>query len=150
MVVGVRLDEGSLGAPDVLTPELRAALAEPGTVVIDAWEFATLGLKGGPYEAGEVNGQAVRLAGYLHGFHGFSFAYVFCSQETFRLLVPAAAENPDMATCLLARCRRPGGRGPGVVAPAARLSGHGGLLRATNSRSRSGTTGCFGRAAAWC
>ena len=46
MLVGTRLDEGSLGALKVLTPELRAALAEPGTVVIDAWEFATFGLKG--------------------------------------------------------------------------------------------------------
>jgi putative ABC transport system permease protein len=48
----------------------------------------------------------VRLAGLLHGFHGFSFAYVFCSQDTFRLLVPAAAENPDTASCLLASCHR--------------------------------------------
>jgi putative ABC transport system permease protein len=107
VVVGVRLDDDSLGAPTVLTPELRAVLAEPGTIVMDAWEFRTLGLKGSPYEAGEVNGQTVHLAGHLHGFHGFSFAYVFCSQETFRLLVPSAAENPDTASCLLARCRRP-------------------------------------------
>ena len=61
MLIGVCLDEGSLGAPRVLTPELRAALAEPGTVVVDAWEFANLGLKGSSYEAGEINGQPVRL-----------------------------------------------------------------------------------------
>jgi putative ABC transport system permease protein len=107
MVVGMRLDDDSLGALNVLTPELRAALAEPGAVAIDAWEFPTLGLSGAPYEAGEVNGQEVRLAGLLHGFHGFSFVYVFCSQETLRRLVPAAAENPDAVSCLLARCHRP-------------------------------------------
>ncbi len=107
MLIGFCLDEGSLGALKVLTPELRAALAEPGTVLVDAWEFATLGLTGSSYEAGEINGQTVRLAGMLHGFHGYNFVYVFCSQETLRLLVPQLAEYPDLATCLVARCREP-------------------------------------------
>lgn len=109
MLVGMRLDDDSLGALKVLTPTLRAALAEPGTVVIDAWEFATFGLKGSNYEAGEVNGQAVRLVGMLHGFHGFSFVYVFCSQETLRMLTPQVAENPDLTNCLIARCHDPKG-----------------------------------------
>jgi putative ABC transport system permease protein len=107
MLIGVRLDEGSLGALSVLTPELRAALAEPGTVVVDAWEFATLGLTGSSYEAGEINDRPVRLVGTLHGFQGFSFVYVFCSQETLRHLVPQVAEHPDLATCLVARCHDP-------------------------------------------
>jgi putative ABC transport system permease protein len=107
MVIGVCLEEGSLGALRVFTPELRAALAEPGTVVADAWEFANLGLKGGIYEAGQINGQPVRLVGTLHGFQGFSFAYVFCSQETLRQLAPQFAEHPDVANCLVARCRDP-------------------------------------------
>jgi putative ABC transport system permease protein len=107
MLIGMRLDEDSLGALQVLTPQLRVALAEPGTVVVDAWEFATLGLTGSSYEAGEVNGQPVRLAGRLHGFHGFSFVYVFCSQQTLRLLAPAVAEHPELATCLVARCHAP-------------------------------------------
>jgi len=107
MLVGTRLDAGSLGALRVLTPELRAALAEPGTVVIDAWEFPTFGLKGSSYEFGEINGQAVRLAGTVHGFHGFAFVYVFCSQETLRMLSQQVAEHPELATCLAARCRDP-------------------------------------------
>ncbi len=40
MLIGLRLDDDSLGALKVFTPELRAALAEPGTVAVDAWEFA--------------------------------------------------------------------------------------------------------------
>jgi putative ABC transport system permease protein len=107
MLIGVCLDEGSLGAPGVLTPELRAALAEPGAVVVDAWEFANLGLKGSGYEAGEINGQPVRLVGALRGFQGFSFVYVFCSQDTLRQLAPQFAEHPDLANCLVARCHDP-------------------------------------------
>ncbi len=107
MLMGLRLDGDSPGALRVLSPELRAALAEPGTVAIDAWEFPAFGLTGSSYEAGEVNGQAVRLAGTLHGFHGFAFVYVFCSQETLRQLAPAVAERPELATCLVARCRDP-------------------------------------------
>ena len=107
MLIGMCLDDGSLGALTVLTPELRAALAEPGTVVVDAWEFATLGLEGSSYEAGEINGQPVRLVGTLHGFQGFSFIYVFCSQETLQYLMPQVAEHPDLATCLVARCHDP-------------------------------------------
>jgi putative ABC transport system permease protein len=106
-LVGVRLDDDSLGAPEVLTPPLRAALAEPGAVAIDAWEFASLGLKGNSQEAGEINGRPVRVVGALHGFQGFGFVYVFCSQETLRALAPPAAESPDEATGLVARCRDP-------------------------------------------
>ncbi len=107
MVIGVRLDEDSVGALKILTPQLRAALAEPGAVVIDGWELAPLGLQGTCYEAGEVNGVPVRLVGTLQGFHGFSFVYVFCSQETFRLLAPQFVEHPELATCLVARCHDP-------------------------------------------
>jgi putative ABC transport system permease protein len=114
MLVGVRLDDGSLSAPAIFTPELRAALAEPGSVVVDAWELETLGLSGHSNEAGEINGAPVRVAGILHGFHGFAFIYVFCSHDTLRQLVPAVAEHPDMATCLVARCRDPQAVG-GVV-----------------------------------
>lgn len=105
MLIGVCLDERSLGALDVFTPELRAALAEPGTVAVDAWEFAPLGLTGRSNEAGELNGRPVRIVSTLHGFHGFSFIYVFCSQETLRQLAPQVAEHPDIVTCLVAHCR---------------------------------------------
>ncbi len=93
--------------PAVFTPELRAALAEPGSVAVDAWELGTLGLTGRSDEPGEINGQPVRLAATLHGFHGFAFIYVFCSQDTLRQLVPLVAEHPDVATCLVAHCRDP-------------------------------------------
>jgi putative ABC transport system permease protein len=107
MVIGVCLDDGSPGVVGVLTPELRAALAEPGTVAVDAWEFGNLGLNGSSYEPGEINGQPVRLVGTLHGFQGFIFTYVFCSRETLRQLAPQFAEHPDLANCLVACCHNP-------------------------------------------
>jgi putative ABC transport system permease protein len=107
MLVGMRLDAASVGALSVLTPDLRAVLAEPGAVLIDAWEYRTFGLDGTSYEPGEINGRPVRVAGTLHGFHGFAFVYVFCSQDTMRMLTPQFGENPDVATCLVARCRDP-------------------------------------------
>ena len=128
MLIGMRLDSDSLGALNVLTPELRAALAEPGTVAVDAWEFDALGLKGDRYEAAEINGQPVRLAAILHGFHGFSFTYVFCSQDTLRLLEPRTMDHPELATCLVAHCRDPG-RGPRGRPAAPRLSGHGRVFK---------------------
>jgi putative ABC transport system permease protein len=107
MLIGTRLDARSLGALTILTPELRAALAEPGTVAIDAWEFRSFGLNGSSYEAGEINAQPVRLAGTLHGFQGFGFVYVFCSQETLRRLAAQAAESSELTRCLVARCHDP-------------------------------------------
>ena len=107
ILVGLSLDDDSPSALAVLTPQLRAALAEPGAVVVDAWDMGTLSLTGAPYEAGEVNGRPARVVGVLHGFHGFSFAYVFCSQETFRQLAPQAAEHPELTACLVARCHDP-------------------------------------------
>lgn len=106
-LIGPRLDQDSLGALKVLTPEMRAALAEPGTVIVDAWELANLGLEHGTGEVGEINGHPVRVVGTLHGFHGHNFIYVFCSQETMSLLVPDVAKYPTLATCLVARCRDP-------------------------------------------
>jgi putative ABC transport system permease protein len=107
MLIGMRLEDNSLGALTVLPPELRAALAEPGTIVVDAWEFSTLGLTGRRNEPGEINGQPVRVVGSLHGFYGFTFIYIFCSQETLRQLDPVVAEHPDVTACMVAHCRDP-------------------------------------------
>src|SRR3954468_361871 len=46
MIVGSRLSDDSLGAIDKLTPELRAKLTEPGTIVIDESDRERLGVSG--------------------------------------------------------------------------------------------------------
>src|SRR5579885_538446 len=55
MVIGSRLEEDSAGAVRQLTPELRAALSEPMTVVVDRSDLGTLGLAE-VGDKGKVNG----------------------------------------------------------------------------------------------
>jgi putative ABC transport system permease protein len=103
MVIGSRLDAGALGAVRELTPELRARLAEPGTIVVDMAELGRLGL-GRIGQVAEVNGGRVRLVGLVEGVKSLGGPYVFCSLETARTLLRL---RPDQATYLLGRCRSP-------------------------------------------
>src|SRR5438067_6638462 len=45
-VIGSRLDDGTLGAVDALTAELRTRLMEPATIVVDDSALDELGLSG--------------------------------------------------------------------------------------------------------
>jgi putative ABC transport system permease protein len=103
MVLGANLQPDSLGAVHDLTPQHRALLTEPGTIVIDQGDVSRLGLKGvGDY--GELAGRRVRLVGLVHGFQGIAGVYIFCSVPTARRLL-RLSEN--QATYVLGRCRNP-------------------------------------------
>jgi putative ABC transport system permease protein len=110
IIIGMRLDDDSLGVVDAISPELRARLTEPGTVVVDAWELANLGLDRPALEQGlfaitEVNGRRVKVVGVLHGFHGHNFTYIFCSQQTACELLPRFSADRGLTMGVLARCR---------------------------------------------
>jgi putative ABC transport system permease protein len=105
MVIGSRLGEGALGAVGALTPELRARLTEPGTVVVDEADLARLGVKG-VGDTAEIADRRVRVVGLVRGFRGLANAYVFCSLRTARALL---GMGPEEATFFLARCRAPDG-----------------------------------------
>lgn len=102
IVIGSRLHEGALGCMRQLTPELRARLSEPGSVVVDAEDLGRLGLRG-IGETGEIAGQRVRVVGLVRGLKGLTGPHVFCSLETGQRLLRL---SPDQATFLLVRCRR--------------------------------------------
>jgi putative ABC transport system permease protein len=102
MVIGSRLEEGSMGAVRELTPELRFLLAEPGAIVVDESELGRLGLRG-VGDMAEVLGNRVRLVGLVHGLKSIGGPYIFCSIGTARHLLRLP---PDQTTYLLARCRR--------------------------------------------
>ena len=102
-IIGSRLDEGSLGAVAELTPELRARLREPGSIVLDESSLADLGFTG-VGDVAELAGHRVRIVGLVRGLRGIAGAYVFCSIPTARTLLRL---GQDQTMFLLARCRNP-------------------------------------------
>lgn len=101
IVIGSRLDDDSLGALADLTPELRAKLSEPGTVVVDESELGRLGVsKIG--DTGEILGKRVRIVGLTNGLKSMAGPYVFCSLRTAR---PLIRYRDGEATFFLARCK---------------------------------------------
>jgi putative ABC transport system permease protein len=103
MVIGSRLEDGSLGAVKELTPELRARLTEPGTIVIDESDRDRVGIRG-LGDTAEVGGARVRVVGFTRGLKSLAGPYVFCSLETGRRLLKLL---PDQVTYVLARCHDP-------------------------------------------
>lgn len=102
LVIGTRLAPDSIGAIKQLTPELRTALTEPNSVVVDEGEFGRLGIsKVG--DVAEVVGKHVRVVGTVKGLRSLAGPYVFCSYDTARkfLRVPGA-----QCTFILARCQQ--------------------------------------------
>jgi putative ABC transport system permease protein len=115
-VIGARQDEDSLGAPRIITPELRDMLSEPGSVVADESDLKRLGFNAVGDEA-EVMGHRVRLVGTVRGAKSLAAPYLFCSVETaYRIInfIPrdqtvyllASCHNPLDAPAVAARLRR--------------------------------------------
>ncbi len=103
LVIGSRLSDGSLGAIDKLSPELRARLTEPGTIVVDESDRHRLGVS----ELGdtaEVSGLRVRVVGFTKGLKSLAGPYVFCSIATSR---PLLRLLPDQVTYVLGKCKDP-------------------------------------------
>jgi putative ABC transport system permease protein len=103
MIIGTRLEDGSLGAVPELTPDLRIRLEEDGAVVVDESDLDRLGVK---EENGfaEIHGHRIKVVGVIRGFRGPAGAHVFCSVETARKLLRL---EPSQTSYLLARCRDP-------------------------------------------
>jgi putative ABC transport system permease protein len=103
MVIGSRLADGSLGAVDKLTPEQRAKLTEPGSIIIDESDMERLGVeKIG--DTAEVTGHRVRIVDTTSGLKSLAGPYVFCSINTARQLLRLL---PDQVTYVLGKCRNP-------------------------------------------
>jgi len=103
MVIGSRLADGSLGAVDKLTPELRALLAEPESIVIDESDKGRLAVNA-VGDVAEINGCHVKVVGMTRGLKSLAGPYVFCSITTSRKLLRLL---PDQVTYVLGKCRSP-------------------------------------------
>lgn len=101
-LLGSSLEADAAGASDVLTPELRAALTEPFTIVLDESDMGRMGLAK-INDVGKINGKEVRLVGTVKGLKSLAAPWVFCSLPTARD-VATALLPPEHATYLLARC----------------------------------------------
>jgi putative ABC transport system permease protein len=101
MVIGSRLGNDALGAIDILTPEMRGKLIEPGAIIMDESERMRLGV----YmvgDTGEVSSTRVRVVGFTKGVRSLSGPYLFCSISTARALLRF---SDDQITYVLAKCR---------------------------------------------
>lgn len=102
--------EGLLFAK-VLSPDMRARLAEPDTIIVDVADRDKLGL--GPDRLGEINGHRVRLVGSVRGIRALGAINIVTSLATARTL-GAPAAGARSVTYVLARLR------DGFSAPAVR------------------------------
>jgi putative ABC transport system permease protein len=107
IVIGSRLEDNALGSVAELTPQLRTALTEPGSVVIDDSELDRLAISG-IGATSEINGHRVRVVGMVHGLKSIAGPYIFCSIATAQtVLMSRLSPEPYKATYILARCHNP-------------------------------------------
>lgn len=103
IVLGVNLNDNSLGPIAQLTPRQRVALTEPNSVILDEKDRKRLEIAGVGQE-GEVSSQRVRVVGFTQNMGSISGPYVICSLPTARKMLRL---RDDQATYLLATCRDP-------------------------------------------
>ncbi len=103
ILIGSRLNPGSLGAVNILTPRQRALLTEPDAIIIDESEFGRLGIKQ-VGDVAEITRQHVRVVDTVRGMKSLAGPYIFCSLETARARLSL---DSDQTMFLLAKCRRP-------------------------------------------
>ncbi len=100
VILGVNLDDQSLGPVAQLSPEQRAKLTEPNAVICDRKDATRLGLVNINDEA-EISGQRVRCIGHVSDMAGLAGPYVVASIPTARSLLKF---REDQATYLLTKC----------------------------------------------
>jgi putative ABC transport system permease protein len=105
VVVGSRLEKGSLGLLDKITPDKRGKLTEPRAIIVDQSDMSRLGIERvGDYA--EIGGNRVRVVDTVQGFKSLAGPYVFCSLATARELLRL---SPDHTIFILGKCRNPEG-----------------------------------------
>jgi len=104
-LLGSGLDADAAGAADLLTPEMRVALSEPYTIVVDQSDVARLKLDS-PLGKPKINGKEVRLVGTVKGLRSLAAPWVFCSIHTARQLMGFLLPQ-DNVTYLLVKTDSP-------------------------------------------
>lgn len=98
-IVGVDVRPDAMALADALAPELRAAIATPGSVLVDQADLHKLQVRVG--DLAEINGHRVRVAGVTHGLRGLGGVNAIASLATTRSLDPAAGVDGKVAYMLV-------------------------------------------------
>lgn len=104
-LLGSRMDADARAPAEVLTPELRAALTERNTIVVDESDVKRMGLDN-PNGKPKINGKEVRLVGTVKGLKSLAAPWVFCSLDTARHLLGFILP-PDHVTYMVAQVDTP-------------------------------------------
>ncbi|HVK13301.1 MAG TPA: ABC transporter permease [Gemmataceae bacterium] len=105
IVIGTDLNPDNIGSVHELTAEMRDALTEPNSIVIDKAERKRLGVSGvGDYA--EINRVRVRVVGETTGLKSLAGPYIFCNRDTARLLLRNMTPK-DTTTYYLLKCHDP-------------------------------------------
>jgi putative ABC transport system permease protein len=105
ILIGCSLEPESLGAVEQVNQQMRDALTEPFTVVIDESEKKRLGVTGVGDHA-EINKLRVRIVGETKGLKSLAGPFVFCSRDTARLLLRNMTPRGHV-TYFLVSCHNP-------------------------------------------
>jgi putative ABC transport system permease protein len=97
-IVGVQPGPDSMALSDALTPQERALLGEPDSVLVDVADLHKLETEVGAMA--EINGRRVRVAGVTHGLRALGGVNVIASLPTTRRLDPAAGPDGRVAYLL--------------------------------------------------
>lgn len=101
-LLGTSLAENSAGAADVLTPELRALLVEPMTIVMDQSDLKRMKVQGVGDKV-KIYNREVKVVGITKGVRSVAAPWTFCSVTTARdVLGPML--SPEHCTYLITRC----------------------------------------------
>jgi putative ABC transport system permease protein len=98
-IVGVDVRPDAMALADALPPDLRAAIAPPGSVLVDQADLHKLQVRVG--DLAEINGHRVRVAGVTHGLRGLGGVNAIASLQTTRALDPAAGADGRAAYLLV-------------------------------------------------
>jgi putative ABC transport system permease protein len=104
MVIGSHMSADSLGAVDMLSPDLRGKLSEPDSIVVDESDLERLGISGVD-DAAEITNHRVKVVGLTRGLRSLAGPYVFCNLTTARSLLMRTADA--QVTYVLAKCKNP-------------------------------------------
>ncbi len=105
IVIGTSLESDGIGSLSQLSPEMRDALTEPNSIVIDKAERRRLGVTGiGDYA--EINKVRVRIVGETSGLKSLAGPYVFCSRDSARVMLRNMTPK-DTTTYYLIQCTNP-------------------------------------------